>query len=184
MPITAQQASEAYRTADLMHSEQAVETALDRMAQQITERLADANPVVLCVLTGGIIPTGKLITRLDFPLQLDYLHATRYRGATRGGDLRWIARPSISLQDRAVLVIDDILDEGTTLAAIVEHCRDDGASQVFSAVLVDKRHDRKYHDIKADFTGLEVPDRYVFGCGMDYQSYLRNVPGIYAVHDE
>ncbi len=181
MAITAQQAFEAYRTADLLHSEQMVEAALDRMAAQITAQLADSNPLLLCVLTGGIIPTGKLTTRLDFPLQLDYLHATRYRGATRGGELNWIAHPSISLRDRVVLVVDDILDEGTTLAAIIEHCRDEGATQVYSAVLVDKLHDRKFHDIKADFTGLEVPDRYVFGYGMDYKDYLRNAPGIYAV---
>lgn len=181
MPITAQQAFEAYRTADLLHSQQAVEAALDRMAAQITARLADSNPLLLCVLTGGIIPTGHLTTRLDFPLQLDYLHATRYRGATSGGELNWIAHPSISLRDRVVLVIDDILDEGATLAAIVDHCRGEGAREVYSAVLVDKLHDRKYHNVKADFTGLEVPDRYVFGCGMDYQDYLRNAPGIYAV---
>ncbi len=181
MPITAQQAFEAYRTADLLHSQQAVEAALDRMAAQITAQLAASNPLLLCVLTGGIIPTGRLTTLLDFPLQLDYLHATRYRGATRGGELNWIAHPSISLRDRVVLVIDDILDEGATLAAIMEHCRGEGASQVYSAVLVEKLHDRKYHRIKADFTGLEVPDRYVFGYGMDYKDYLRNAPGIYAV---
>jgi hypoxanthine phosphoribosyltransferase len=181
MPITAKQAFEAYHTADLLHSQQAVEAALDRMAAQITAQLADSNPLLLCVLTGGIIPTGQLTTRLDFPLQLDYLHATRYRGATRGGELNWIAHPSISLRDRVVLVVDDILDEGATLAAIIEHCRGEGASQVYSAVLVNKLHDRKYHNIKADFTGLEVPDRYVFGCGMDYKDYLRNAPGIYAV---
>lgn len=182
MPITAQQAFEAYRTAELLYSEQDVEAALDGMAGQITAQLADSNPLLLCVLTGGIIPTGKLTTRLDFPLQLDYLHATRYRGATRGGELNWIAHPSISLRDRVVLIIDDILDEGTTLAAIIEHCRDEGARHVYSAVLIDKRHDRKFHNIKADFTGLEVPDRYVFGYGMDYKDYLRNAPGIYAVH--
>ena len=181
MSITAQQVLEAYHTADLLHSEQAVEAALDRMAAEITARLAGSNPVLLCVLTGGIIPAGKLAGRLDFPLQMDYLHATRYRGATRGGELRWIAHPSIELRDRAVLVVDDILDEGGTLAAILEHCREQGASAVYSAVLVDKLHDRKYHGIHADFTGLTVPDRYVFGYGMDYKSYLRNAPGIYAV---
>ncbi|MHB8472529.1 MAG: hypoxanthine-guanine phosphoribosyltransferase [Gammaproteobacteria bacterium] len=184
MPITAQQAFEAYKAAELLHSEQAVEHALDQMAAQITTQLAAANPVLLCVLTGGIIPAGKLATRLDFPLQLDYLHATRYRGATRGGELHWIAHPSIDLRDRVVLVIDDILDEGTTLAAIVEHCRAEGASEVLSAVLVDKIHDRKDPAIKADFTGLEVPDRYVFGYGMDYKGYLRNARGIYAAHED
>ncbi len=170
--------------ADCLHDAAAVQRAFDVLAQQITRDYATGNPLVLCVMNGGLYPTSEITRRLDFAFEQDYLHATRYRGATRGGELNWIAHPSISLRDRVVLVIDDILDEGTTLAAIVDHCRGEGASEVYSAVLVDKLHDRKYHKIKADFTGLEVPDRYVFGYGMDYKEYLRNAPGIYAVREE
>jgi hypoxanthine phosphoribosyltransferase len=181
MSVTPEQARQVYDEADLLHTAEAVEAALDRMAHAITDKLRHENPLILCVLTGAIIATGKLVTRLDFPLQLDYLHATRYRGDTRGGELHWIAHPRTSLKDRVVLVVDDILDEGLTLEAILAHCRREGARKVYSAVLVDKRHDRKPPGLRSDFTGLEVEDRYVFGYGMDYHEYLRNAPGIYAV---
>ncbi len=181
--VTAQQAFAVYANADRLYSESEVEAALERMAEAVSARLKDSNPLVLCVMTGGIVITGKLLTRLNFPLQLDYLHATRYRGATRGGALHWLARPATPLQGRAVLVMDDILDEGWTLAAILEECRAQGVSAVYSAVLVDKQRNRE-NGLRADFVGLPVEDRYVFGYGMDYHSYLRNAPGIFAVKKE
>ncbi|MEO5702803.1 MAG: hypoxanthine-guanine phosphoribosyltransferase [Gammaproteobacteria bacterium] len=180
MSITAQQAREVYEQADLLYSEHQVEAALTRMAAAISARLSNSNPLVLCVMTGGMVTTGKLLTQLDFPLQVDYIHVTRYRGATLGGELQWVARPACSPQDRVIIVIDDILDEGVTLAAIIDEFRELGAREVYSAVLVDKLHERK-HDVQADFVGLMVEDRYVFGYGMDYHGYLRNAPGIYAV---
>ncbi|MDJ0862882.1 MAG: hypoxanthine-guanine phosphoribosyltransferase [Gammaproteobacteria bacterium] len=167
--------------ADLLHDEQTVEAALDRMAAAITGELADQNPLLLAVLVGGIVPAGKLVTRLEFPLQLDYVHATRYRGDVRGRSLHWLARPAQPLEKRAVLVVDDILDEGVTLAAILEHCRASGARSVYSAVLVDKAIGVRPGLQQADFRGLRVENRYVFGYGMDYRGYLRNAPGIYAV---
>ena len=104
-----------------------------------------------------------------------------WAGPRRGADLQWKARPGMSLEGRCVLVVDDILDEGLTLAAVLEWCREQGAEQVLSAVLVHKDHDRKPALKRADFTGLTVPDRYVFGCGMDYQGRFRNLRGIYAL---
>lgn len=170
-------------TADAVHSAAAVRKALDVMALAITRVLAERNPLVLCIMNGGLVPAGWLAERLTFPFQMDYIHATRYRGATKGSELRWIARPRLSLRGRAVLLIDDILDEGVTLARIVEACRAEGAAQVYSAVLVRKRHNRNRENAQADFVGLEVDDRYVFGCGMDYKHYWRNLPAIYAVND-
>lgn len=180
MLVIPQQADQVYREADCLHDKVAVEAAITRMGAEITARLRDSNPLVLCVLTGAIIPMGQLLTHLDFPLQIDYLHATRYRGATCGGDLCWLARPRSAVTGRTVLVVDDILDEGVTLKAILEELRAQGASAVYSAVLVEKEHDRK-NGMQADFVGLTVPDRYVFGYGMDYKDYLRNAPGIFAV---
>lgn len=181
MPITAEEARTVYAQADVLYRAEEVEAALDRMATEITQAIRESDPVVLCVMTGGLIPMGKLLTRLDFPVQIDYLHATRYCGETRGGELHWIARPQTPLRGRVVLVVDDILDEGLTLAAILRQCRAEGAKEVYSAVLVEKLHDRKAKGIKADFIGLQVQDRYVFGYGMDYKGYLRNAPGIFAV---
>lgn len=178
-----EEAQAVYANADLLHSKEDIEAAMDRMAAQITARLKDSNPLVLCVMTGGLISAGGLLHRLDFPLQIDYVHASRYRGETRGSELHWIARPSHALQDRVVLLMDDILDEGITLAAIVNECKAMGAAAVYTAVLVEKLHDRKGDLKQADFSGLTVPDRYVFGYGMDYKGYLRNAPGIFAVAD-
>lgn len=171
------------RDADLISTPEQVSAAYDKLARAIDSELRDRNPLVLAVMLGGLIPAAQLLTRLDFPLDFDYAHATRYRGETRGADLQWKARPGMSLEGRCVLVVDDILDEGLTLAAVLKWCREQGAEQVLSAVLVHKDHDRKPALKAADFTGLNVPDRYVFGCGMDYQGRFRNLRGIYALKD-
>lgn len=179
--ITHEQAMAVLAEADLLCSEADVQAALDVMARRITERLGDTDPVVLVVMNGALIPAGHLLTRLNFPFQIGYLHATRYRGGTRGGELHWIARPSLDVRDRVVLVVDDIFDEGITLKAILDELRAAPVRSVYSAVLVEKVHQRKAPGLQVDFIGLQVPDRYVFGCGMDYREYLRNLPGIYAV---
>ena len=166
---------------DCLVTQSQLEAALDAMAQQLEQQLGDKLPVFYCVMNGGLITTGHLLTRLGFPLEVDYLHATRYRGRTRGGELFWRVSPEVPMSGRHVVIVDDILDEGTTLAAILKYCHEAGARSVSSAVLVDKRHDRKaVPGLKADFCGLEVEDRYVFGFGMDYKGYWRNAPGIFA----
>ena len=166
----------------MLHGPEAVAAAFDRMAGEITAALDGTLPIVLCVLNGGIIPAGHLLTRLAFSLETDYLHATRYRGKTTGErDIAWLCKPHLSLQGRTVLLVDDILDEGHTLKAISEYCRDSGAARVYTAVLVEKLHDRRVAGMTADFIGLAVEDRYVFGCGMDYKGYLRNLNGIFTL---
>ncbi|RJG10424.1 hypoxanthine-guanine phosphoribosyltransferase [Pseudomonas cavernicola] len=168
--------------ADCLYNETEVEAAIDSVAVSINAELAERNPVVFCVMNGGLIFSGKLLPKLNFPLELSYLHATRYHNETRGGDLFWKAKPEVSFIDRDVLIIDDILDEGHTLGAIVDFCRHAGASSVHIAVLIDKTHDRKARpDLKANYVGLPCVDRYIFGYGMDYKGYWRNAPGIYAV---
>ncbi len=180
MAVTPEHVEQVYREADCLYTGAQVEAAIATMGETITAKLEGTNPLLLCVMTGAVIPMGKLLTHLEFPLQIDYIHATRYRGATSGGELHWLARPRMSLAGRTVLVVDDILDEGVTLAAILDECRKQGATAVYSAVLVEKLHDRS-NGLKADFVGLQVEDRYVFGYGMDYKDYLRNAPGIFAV---
>jgi len=181
--VTRDELLAVFESAEQLHSPQAVDEALDRMAAELKARVGDSNPLLLCIMTGGIVPAGLLLPRLDFPLQVDYIHATRYRDKTTGGDLKWIVKPASSLRGRVVVLIDDIHDEGLTLAAIKHECRSAGASKVLSAVLINKKHDRK-NNTSADIVGLEVEDRYVFGCGMDYKGYWRNAPGIYAVKEE
>lgn len=166
--------------ADCLFDQLAVEQAYDNMALLIEKEFKNKNPIVICVLTGAIIPMGHLLTRLNFPLQIDYIHATRYDNGIAGGNIKWISEPKINIKDRNLLLVDDILDEGKTLQGIIKYCEQKQAKSIQTAVLINKLHDRK-ENIKADYIGLDVEDRYLFGCGMDYKSYLRNVPGIYAV---
>jgi len=165
---------------DCLCDSKQLNSILDGLAEKITADLKDKNPLILCVMTGGIIPVGHLATRLTFPLQLDYIHATRYCGETSGSDLHWVQEPSLSLKNRNILIVDDIFDEGITLLEIVKYCKEKGANEVFSAVLVNKLHDRKIN-YKPDYVGLDIEDRYLFGFGMDYKNYLRNINAIHAV---
>jgi hypoxanthine phosphoribosyltransferase len=166
-------------TADLLHSEQEVEAAIDNMAQQINIALADRNPLLLCVMNGGVVTFGKLLTRLTIPLTIDAINASRYQNQTSGGSIDWLVKPETPLEGRTVLIVDDILDEGITLQALCQYCREQGATAVYSAVLVDKILDHE-KPVTADFIGLKVENRYVFGYGMDYKGYLRNASGIFA----
>ncbi|CAG7857776.1 hypoxanthine phosphoribosyltransferase [biofilm metagenome] len=168
---------------ELIYSEAEVERALDKLADDITENLHKTNPVLLCVLNGGIITAGRLLTRLHFPLMVDSINATRYQNQTSGGSIKWLLKPSEPLAERTVLIVDDVLDEGITLAAVKEYCFEQGAVAVHVAVLLDKNIGRA-KPIQADFVGLTVPNRYLFGYGMDYKGYLRNTAGIYACRED
>ena len=170
--------------AECLYTRQQVEAALDDMAADINKALAGRDPLVLCIVNGGIVVTGCLLPRLNFRLELDYLHATRYRGELSGADLQWRRYPDTSVSGRVVLLVDDILDEGETLAGIRCWCLEAGAAQVLTAVLVDKQHDRRCADLpQADFTGLTTGDQYLFGYGMDCREYWRNAPGIFALRE-
>lgn len=182
MATSEQQIRHTLENADCLHSRDQVEQSIQRMAGEITRQLQGRRPLVLCVMNGGIVLTGALLPRLDLMLELDYIHATRYRNTTSGSDLQFRSRPASDMTGRSVLVVDDILDEGMTLAGVMQWCREQGAGQVLTAVLVDKQHERRAAELPvADFTGLTTPDRYLFGYGMDYRGYGRNAPGIYAV---
>lgn len=169
-----------FNNSDLLFGAQALEQAMDRMAREIDAVLADRLPLVLTVMNGGVVFAGKLLPRLAFPLDCDYLHATRYRDTTAGGGIDWRALPRKEVEGRPVLVLDDILDEGITLAAIKQRVLDLGAAEVWIAVLAEKTlpHEKP---VRADFVGVRVPDRYVFGMGMDAYGLWRNLPGIYAI---
>jgi len=162
-----------------LYTEVQLEAAIDAMAIAINQRLSDENPLVLCVINGGIIITGKLLPKLNFPLTLDSIHASRYRNSTSGSEMQWLYKPTTLLNGRTILVVDDILDEGHTLHAIVEYCLQAGAKAVYTAALLDKNIG-KSKPITADFIGLNVENHYLFGYGMDYKGYLRNAAGIFA----
>jgi hypoxanthine phosphoribosyltransferase len=177
-----QEANEILASAELIHSAETVSAAVARVAARITRSLGESYPLMLCVMNGGVPFAGQLLMRLGFPLDFDYLHATRYGQETSGGALSWRTMPRTPVEGRTVLIVDDILDEGFTLAAIVGRLRELGAAACHTAVVVDKRKNGK-KPIEADFAALTVPDRYVFGYGLDVRGKWRNLPAIYAMKE-
>ncbi|MDY0022160.1 hypoxanthine-guanine phosphoribosyltransferase [Arenimonas caeni] len=176
--------STALANSDRLFDQAAIEAAIDRIAAEIDRDFAGGErPVYLTIMHGGLPFAARLAMAMRTDLEFDYLHATRYRGATTGSGLAWLHRPATSLKGRRVLVTDDILDEGHTLKAVVEWCREQGAAEVKVAVLALKRHDRRVAGVAADYVAVEVPDRYVYGYGMDFHEQGRNLPAIYALKD-
>lgn len=174
----------AKANATQLYSAEEVQTAIAAMAAQLSADYAALDAIFIVVMNGGLMVGGQLLPLLDFPLEVDYCHATRYRGETRGADIEWRARPQSDLSGRHVVVIDDILDEGHTLLALLDSFHAAGAASVKTAVLVDKRHDRKaVPDMKPDYCALEAPDEYLFGFGMDYRHYWRNTDGIFYINE-
>ena len=178
---SAEEALAARRTAEEIASAQTVSRALDRLAADIAAALAETCPILLAVMRGGAFTATELARRFDFPAEFDYVHATRYANTLEGGALEWIVKPGDGVRRRTVLVIDDILDRGTTLAALQRELAALGASRVLTAVLVKKRFDRPLERPHVDFVGLETEDRYLFGCGMDYKGHWRGLPALYAL---
>ncbi len=172
------------RTARELYSREQVTAAIARIAGELGDDYAERFPIFITIMNGGLVFAGELLTQLDFPLEVDYLHASRYRGATSGGEIHWVVTPGAGLAGRDVVILDDILDVGATLLEIVAACRAQGARSVKTCVLVDKDHDRKAQaGLKADYTALHAEDAYLFGMGMDYKGYWRNAPGIFAVDE-
>lgn len=181
--MTRLEAQQLLDHAEPIASEAEVQAVLDRLADEISHVLAEAFPLVLPVMGGAVVFAGQLLPKLRFPLEFDYLHVTRYRGTTTGAEVEWRVLPGQNVAGRTVLVLDDILDEGETLAAIRDKLLSMGAARVWSAVLTDKDNGLD-KPIQADFVGLRVPNRYVFGCGMDAYGLWRNLPAIYALKDQ
>ncbi|AGG89334.1 hypoxanthine-guanine phosphoribosyltransferase [Rhodanobacter denitrificans] len=176
--------ADALAQAELLHDRATLESVIADLGRQIDAALDGERAVFLTVMNGALIFAGHLALAIRTDLEFDYVHATRYRGATSGSELHWLREPAVQLAGRTVLLVDDILDEGHTLKAVRDDCYRRGAKRVLIASLCTKRHDRLVEGIASDFNGVELPDRYVFGYGMDYYEQGRNLPGIYALKAE
>ena len=181
--LSNQQARDILQQAELLYPAEEVRAAVACVAREINSVLADMHPLVLSVMGGAVVFTGQLLPLLDFPLDFDYVHVSRYGGNQEGGQLHWKVEPHENVRGRVVLVVDDILDQGETLAAVKQRVIDMGATGFYCAVFADKLNG-KDKPIRADFVGLEVPDRFIFGFGMDIHGAWRNLPAIYAIKEK
>ena len=179
-----ERALQVHNDAELLFSEEAVEEGIRLLAARVAEQYSDRNPIVLCVMNGGLYLTGQLLRHWDFPLTLDYVHATRYRLKTLGRDVLWKAYPQNSLRNRAVVIVDDIFDQGYTLEEVKSYCLKQGAASCESVFLIRKHRECKRADVEPDFVGLECGDCFVYGAGMDLNSHFRYLSSIYSLPEK
>lgn len=181
--LSNQEARIALQQAELIVSAEEVQEAVARVAHEINSAFADKHPLVLSVMGGAVVFTGQLLPLLDFPLDFDYVHVSRYGNGQQGGALHWRVEPRENVRGKIVLVVDDILDEGETMNAVKQRVLELGAAGFYCAVFADKLNGKK-KPIHADFVGVELPDRFVFGFGMDIHGAWRNLPAIYAAKEK
>lgn len=161
-------------------SQSEVDAALERMAAQIAADLAERLPIVVAMMNGGVFTAVNLCRHFNFPYEFDYIHATRYGRSTTGGSLQWRVRPPNAWSGRTILLVDDVLDKGETLAAVHAEIGRIDVAEVLTAVLVTKRvADRSARPI-VDYSAIETEDVYLFGCGMDYAGHWRGLAALYA----
>ena len=182
--MNADRAQQVHQDADLLFDEATVDRAIADLAGKVEARCAGDFPLVLCVMNGGLYLTGQLLRHWNFPLTLDYVHATRYRLATLGKDVLWKAYPQNEIHDRNVIIIDDIFDQGYTLEEVKSYCNKHGARSCHSVFLIRKTHERKKAEIQPDYVGLECDDFYVYGVGMDLNGHFRNLSSRYALPEK
>lgn len=175
---------ELLQHSSLVASRAEVRAAVDAMAAEINDWYGDSTIILLIVMTGAVMPAAWVAQRLEMPLEMDFVHATRYTGQTAGGEIEFRVPPRLNLEGQNVLIVDDIYDIGLTLQTIERYCETRGARSVESAVLVRKIHGRETTDRLPRFIGLEVDDRYVFGCGMDAYEHWRHLDEIRALEEE
>jgi hypoxanthine phosphoribosyltransferase len=176
-----EKALEIHSSADLLFDPEAVEQGIADLAVKVAKDCEKDFPLVLCVMNGGLYLTGQLIRHWEFPMTIDYVHATRYRLATLGKDVLWKAYPQNEIRDRHVIIVDDIFDQGYTLEEVKSYCIKHGARKCSSVFLIRKTHERKKADIQPDYVGLECGDCYVYGAGMDLNGHFRNLSSIHFV---
>ncbi|MGH1440286.1 MAG: hypoxanthine-guanine phosphoribosyltransferase [Cellvibrionaceae bacterium] len=172
------------QSAKLIYSFEELDTALESVAEKLNQRFKDEEVTLINILQGGTVTVAHLLIKLTFLIQLDSVNATRYRNQTVGHELEWKQYPASNLENKTVILVDDIFDEGITISEVKEYCVKQGAREVITVVLLDKQHQRKLTQEKPDYVALNVPDVYVFGFGLDYQGRYRNAPGIYALNDK
>lgn len=178
----AAEAVDVRRRARLVRSAADVDRAIARMAGELTALVAGRDPLVLAVMSGGVFTATAMCRHLDFPYAFDYVHLTRYGGGLHGGEIEWRAAPVRErVAGREVVVVDDVVDHGVTLTALVDALRARGVAQLRVAVLVRKDVATARPRPSVDIVGIEAGDEYLFGCGMDYKGYWRGLPALYAV---
>ena len=153
-----------------------VAAKIARMGEQISKDYEGESVYLLCILKGGVFFTTELAKHITVPVSLDFMSVSSYGGGTTSsGIVRIVKDLDTPIEGQNVLIAEDIIDTGRTLAYLMEHLKQRKPKSLKLCTLLDKP-DRRVSDVKVDYTGFEIPDEFVVGYGLDYDQRYRNLP--------
>ncbi|MGF9908007.1 hypoxanthine phosphoribosyltransferase [Brevibacillus porteri] len=162
----------------ILLSEEDIAVKVRELGKTLAAEYKDKNPLVICVLKGAVVFMADLIRHMDIPCEMDFMAVSSYGSGTESSGMVKILKDlDTSVQNRHVLVVEDIMDSGLTLSRLVELLRHREAASVKVVTLLNKPERRKV-DISPDYKGYDVPDEFVVGYGLDYSEHYRNLPYI------
>lgn len=168
---------------EVLISEADIRTRVDAIADQVNADFADRPFVVIGILTGSLVFLADLIRRIRHPHQIGLIQASSYRGGTTSGTLVVNDGLLPDIRGKHILLLDDILDSGQTLSRLVEHLSHKGAASVRTCVLL-RKLGRQTIPCEPDYTGFEIPNKFVIGYGLDFNDDFRHLPFIGVLPDE
>lgn len=168
----------------ILYDEATIHRRLDELAARITSDYRERELTIVAILNGSVILMADLLRRIPLPLKLDCLSVASYHGGTKSvGELMFRQVPLPDIAGRHVLILDDILDSGVTLATVREKLEDAGPLSIRTCVLLEKKRTR-VRAVEPDYVGFEIADEFVVGYGLDYMERYRNLPCIGVLRKE
>jgi len=157
-----------------------IKEAIWKIADKLNEDLKDKNPLMVCILNGSFMFSADLLKLIKFPCQISFVKLSSYQGTSSCGHVKELIGINEDLSGRTVLLLEDIVDSGITVKNCICQVKNTGAKEVLVATLLFKPNALK-EDIKLDYIGLEIPNDFIVGYGLDYNGYGRNLPDIYKI---
>ena len=173
----------AVNTDKVLVSHEEIEQMLDRLSKELNRDYKDETLVVVGILTGAFIFTADLIRRLDMPVIVDFMQVSSYVGEFSTGELKIKKDLSYDIKDKNVLIVEDIIDTGRTLALLKEQLLERGPKSLKICTAFDKPS-RRVNDLKPDYNGIVVPDEFIVGYGLDLDGKYRDFDDIRIVRKE
>lgn len=164
-------------------SEEEVDARITELGKEIEKDYEGKELHLICILKGGAFITCELAKKITLPLSIDFMSVSSYGDDTvSSGRIKIIKDLDDSVKDKDVLIVEDIIDSGNTLAYLLDLLHTRKPSSIKICTLLDKP-DRRVTDVKVDYTGFKIPDEFVVGYGLDYQQKYRNLPFIGVVEE-
>ncbi len=165
---------------ELSISFEQIDKALEKMAEKMNAELADKDPLMICILNGSFMFAADIMKKLNFPCEISFVKLSSYEGTSTTGKVKEIIGLTEDIEGRTIVILEDIIDTGVTMEKIKKQLIGYAPADLKIASMLYKPDACKV-DINIDYIGIDIPDKFIVGYGLDYDGYGRNLPNIYTI---